>query len=316
MVIHEIFTKQKMMRRVLISLVPIYMLAIYLFGWRVILLLGIVTSAGVLTEYLILNYIAREKARVSEAVLVSCSLFVLTLPPYTPFWVAILGIVFGVFFAKGIFGGFGKNVFNPALVGRCFIYISFPSYLVSQWTQPFSGFPGGLVRFSGGADAITSATPLGQLSQGIIGEPSALLLGTHPGSLGETSALLIMLAAAYLIYTNTASYKIMVSSLLSFLASATVIYLFGATAINPVVSVLAGGFLFATVFMATDPITAPKKDNAKLVYGALIGFLVVIIRYFANFTEGAMFAILIANTFVPLIERQLNHTQTREKVAS
>ena len=302
----NLFMKQKIMTKVLISLSPILLFSLWLFGLRTLVLLAAVTITGILCEYGILRLINGDKAKVSEAVLVSCALFTLTLPPSTPIWVAMVGIAFGVVFGKCVFGGFGRNIFNPALVGRCLIYVSFPAHMTVSWSKPFTGFPGGLLRYDGGVDVMTAATPMLQLKN--TGSPTdylSLFLGNIAGSIGETSALLILVAAVYLIVTKTASWKIMASCLLSFTVLTAILYWTGVAKADPLFAVLAGGFLFATVFMTTDPISAPQNDIAKIIYGVLIGLLAVIIRSFSIFTEGIMFAILIANTFVPLIDRQV-----------
>lgn len=297
--IKSYYLHQKIMTRVLISLVPILLFSIYLFGLRIIPLLAVVTICGVFSEYAIMRLINQDKAKVSEAVLVSCMLYTLTLPPATPYWVAIIGIIFGVVFGKGIFGGFGRNIFNPALVGRCLIYVSFPAHLTVAWTRPFTGFPGGFIQYSPGPDAITTATPMIELaSEGTITSHLSLLWGNIAGSLGETSALLIIAAAIYLIITKTASWKIIVSCLASFTIFSTVMYLTGLIPADPLFSVMSGGFLFAIVFMATDPVSAPSQDKSKIIYGVLIGALAMVIRTYSLFTEGIMFAILIANVFV------------------
>lgn len=303
------------MRRALFSLVPILVLAVYLFGLRVLVLLAIVTVAGVVTEYLMLRYSNSGKlAKIPEAILVTCVLFTLTLPPTIPLWIAVIGIVLGVFFGKAVFGGFGRNIFNPALVGRCFIYICFPSYMTLAWMQPFQRLPGGFLRYTGGVDAVTSSTPMIAFnSTGEITPYVQLFLGNISGSIGETSALLLAVAAIYLICTKTASWKIMASCILSFLLLSTAFYLAGIGQ-PPMFALLSGGFLFGTVFMATDPITAPRNDPARIIYGVLIGLLTVIIRTFSLFTEGIMFAILIGNTFVPLIEMQVENFLIRKKV--
>jgi Na+-transporting NADH:ubiquinone oxidoreductase subunit B len=305
------------MHKVLISLIPIIIMAAYLFGLRILVLLGVVCLTGCLVEYGAMRLVNGKTAKVSEAALVSCFLFTLTLPPATPYWVAILGISFGLFFGKGVFGGFGRNVFNPALVGRCFIYISFPSYLTIRWTMPFDGFPGGLIRYDGGLDAIASATPMitQQAGTGTAGYLQ-LLMGNIAGSMGETSAILILLAAIYLIVTKTASWKIMLSCAGSFLLLNTVLYLAGIIQPDPLFSVLSGGFLFAAVFMATDPVSAPTQDMARIIYGILIGLIAVVIRQYSLFTEGIMFAILVANVFAPLIDRQVKQLAARKKVTA
>lgn len=310
----KLFLRQKLMTRVLVSLIPIYLLSIYLFGLRTLVLLAVVTIAGVLSEYGIMRLINGDAAKVSEAVFVSCALFTLTLPPATPFWVAAVGIAFGVAFGKCVFGGFGRNIFNPALVGRCLIYISFPHYLTVRWSIPFSDLPGGFARFSGGVDAITRATPLVDTS--VSYNPLALFLGTIPGSLGETSVLLILAAAVYLIITKTASWKIMLSCVVSFTLLNAILYATGVIQQDPLFLLMTGGFMFGTVFMTTDPISAPANNTAKIIYGVLIGLLTVVIRSFSIFTEGIMFAILIANSFVPLIDRQVKELVQRKQVST
>ncbi|MDD2375091.1 MAG: RnfABCDGE type electron transport complex subunit D [Eubacteriales bacterium] len=308
------FLKQKMMTRVLFSLLPILLLSIYFFGLRTLVLLSVVTITGILSEYGIMRLIDGDKAKVSEALLVTCLLFTLTLPPSVPYWVAAVGIAFGVVFGKCAFGGFGKNIFNPALVGRCLIYVSFPAHMTVAWAEPYSGFPGGLIRWSAGVDAMTSATPMIMFNkEGIMTDYLNLFFGNIAGSLGETSALLIIAAAVYLIMTKTASWKIIVSCAASFASLGSILYLTGVIETDPLFSILSGGFLFAAVFMATDPISAPKQETSKYIYGALIGVVAIIIRSFSLFTEGIMFAILIVNAFVPLIDRNIKIIKDRKK---
>ena len=308
------FLKQKIMTRVLISLLPVLLASVYLFGLRTLALLCVITITGIVSEYAIMRLIDGKKAKVSQALLVTCLLFTLTLPPSVPFWIAAVGIAFGVVFGKCVFGGFGRNIFNPALVGRCLIYVSFPAYMTVSWAQPFSSFPGGFIGWSGGVDAITSATPMILLNkEGIVTDNLHLFLGNISGSLGETSALLILAAAVYLIVTKTASWKIIVSCLASFAVFGSILYLTGIIKADPLFSILSGGFLFAAVFMATDPISAPKQETSKYIYGALIGIVAMVIRAFSIFTEGVMFAILIVNAFVPLIDRNIKVLNDRRK---
>ncbi len=314
MQIQKYFTKQKMMRTVLYSLVPIYLFAIYLFGWRVLLVLAAVTLAGCLGELWIMKMINKEKAKISEAVLVSSALFTLTLPPTIPIWIAVVGILFGVIIGKCVFGGFGQNIFNPALVARCFIYVCFPIPMTVTWANPFTGIPGGLLKWAPGVDMATTVTPMINMEMnGITTNPLNLLIGNIAGSMGETSAILIIIAGIYLIYTKTASWKIIASVLGSALVSSTVLYLLKQTPYSPVFSMLSGGLLFASVFMATDPISAPSRDKAKILFGVLIGTLAVILRTYSLFTEGIMFAILIGNSFAPLIDRNVKIWEAKQK---
>lgn len=300
----NLFTKQKMMRTVLLSLVPVTLAAVFLFGWRVIPLMAVAIAAACISEYVVMRTIQKEKTKISEAALVSAVLLTLTLPPDTPFWVAVIGIVFGIVFGKTVFGGFGRNIFNPALVGRCFIYIAFPAQMTMLWPQPFMSLPGGFAAWAPMAtDAISSVTPLIALGKGME-TPGVLnmLLGFVSGSLGETSAILIALCGVYLVYRKVASWQIMVSTVLSAFLLAAALYLTGVSTAGPVFTILSGGLMFGAVFMATDPISAPKAVHVQWVYGILIGAATVIIRVFGLFTEGMMFAILIANALTPLME--------------
>ncbi len=310
------FTKQKMMRTVLLSLIPIGLMAVYLFGWRPVLTGLVVTVAGIAAEYLVMRSIQKEKTKVSEAVLVSCVLFTLTLPPHTPVWVAVIGIVFGIVFGKAAFGGFGRNVFNPALVGRCFVYIAFPTQMTMQWAVPYGGFPGGFAHWlpKALADTATGATPILALERGGGVAPlDQLFLGTVSGSMGETSALLILLCGAFLLYKKVASWQIMLSTTVSGLALAAILYWTGVSVAPPLFSILAGGYLFGAVFMATDPVSAPKAKQVQWLYGTLIGLITVIIRTFSLFTEGMMFAILIVNALTPLMELQYKQRTAARK---
>lgn len=300
------FTKQKMMRTVITSLIPIIIASIYYFGWRALILLGVVTIAGLVTEWL---FEKKYNRKVSEAVFVSCILYTMTLPPATPFWIAAIGIIFGIFFAKEVFGGFGKNVFNPALVARAFVYVCFPTPLTIQWSRSATGFPGGFASYlTEPIEAISQATPMLIFREtGNLTSIKDLILGNVTGSLGETSAILIILAGIYLIYKKVASWQIMLAVLIGFTGSSGILYALGVSQIpNPIFGLLAGGLLFGAVFMATDPITAPKTKEAKWIYGILIGILTVIIRGYALFAGGMMFAILIANTFVPIMDEAIN----------
>ncbi len=305
-----------MMRKVLYALIPIIGAAVYFFGWRVILILATATLAGAAAEWV---FVKRSDKPISEAVFVSAILFGLTLPVRTPLLIVAIGMIFGVVFGKMVFGGFGRNVFNPALVGRAFIYVNFPAFLTGQWTKPFTSSLGGLTAFIGDyvpADALASATPmLLYRSAGQTTDVIKLLLGHISGSIGETSAIIIILAAIYLIYSKTASWEIMAAMIGGFLVANSAFYFGGAASVpNPLIGLLSGGILFAAVFMATDPISSPKTKEAKFIYGALIGIVTVVIRGFALFAGGVMFAVLIGNTFAPILDELVKYLKSKKKV--
>ncbi|MDO4778225.1 MAG: RnfABCDGE type electron transport complex subunit D [Tissierellia bacterium] len=316
----KLFQKQKMMRTVLIALAPIIIYSVYLYGWRALALVAFNMLVATIVEYLSETKIYKRK-KVTEAVLVTAVLFTLTLPPAIPFWISAVGISFGVFFGKMLFGGFGKNVFNPALVGRAFIYVNFPLHLTIYWNQAmngtklFNGLGGFTHWLTPMIDDVSSATPMMAFRN--LGESLnniQLLFGNIPGAVGETSKVLILLAAAYLIYKKVASWEIMLANVVGFTALTLIFNLMGVSSIpNPIEGMLMGGFLFGAVFMATDPISAPKTKIAKWLYGILIGCVVVIIRGFALFSGGMMFAVLIGNTFGPIIDYVANKVKQNKK---
>ena len=307
------FMKQKMMRTVIKSLIPLIVVGVYFYGWRTLLLLGIVTAFGLGTEWI---FAKKYNRKVSEAVFVSCILYTLTLPPTTPFWIAAIGIIFGIMFGKEVFGGFGRNIYNPALAARAFVYVCFPAPLTIQWSEVASGFPGGFSTYlTKGIDVVSSATPmLAFRATGDITSYLKVFLGNVSGSIGEASAILILLAAVYLIYKKVASWEIMSGVLIGFVGLSGVLKLMGNAQIpNLLFGILSGGLLFGAVFMATDPISAPKTKEGKWIYGILIGIVTVIIRGYALFAGGMMFAILIANTFVPILDEGVRYYKKSRK---
>lgn len=275
------------------SLIPIMIFSIYLYGLRSLLIHLVVFTAGIATEYLFMK--TRGK-KVSEAVLVTCALYALSMPPMVPLWIALIGIVFGILFGKCIFGGFGRNIFNPAIAGRLFVYISFPSFMTSAWKVPG--------RFGREAlDTVSTATPLETMRNGALPELKSLLLGVRSGSLGESAIILIVLAAVYLIYTKTASWRIILSSFSSFILLSIILFFAGVpSSFPPTEALLSGSVLFVIVFMATDPVSAPKKNQAQIIYGILIGSVTCLVRTFSLFPEGTSFGVLMGNTFASLMD--------------
>lgn len=239
----------------------------------------------------------------SEAFLVTSLLLPLTLPPTIPLWQVAVGVSFGVIFAKEVFGGVGKNFMNPALASRAFIYFAYPAQMTGDqvWTA---------------VDGLSSATPLGAMALASPSDPLGAIditwlqafIGTIPGSMGETSTLACLLAAALLLVTGIGSWRIMLSMLIGAVVTALCFQLWPAPA-NPLYAVpvhwhlVLGGFAFGLVFMATDPVSAAQTLTGQWFYGLLIGFLSILIRV-ANpaYPEGVMLAILMGNVFAPLID--------------
>lgn len=298
------FQKQLMMRKVLYALIPVYLFSIYLYGWRSLAIAAVVFPFGIFTEYL---FMRRDKKKVSEAVLVTCALYALSMPPRIPLWIAAVGIVFGVTFGKSVYGGFGRNVFNPAITGRLFVYITFPVMMTTRWMTP--GAFGTL-----GVDAVSGATPLELMRTGPVPPLTDLLFGFRSGSLGESAVILIALAGMYLLATKTANWKSMSATILSFLLLQTILYYTGVIATPPLQGLLAGSVLFVAVFMVTDPVSSPKKPLALFLYGIIVGVTIALIRDFSLFAEGTSFAILVGNTFASLLDELSDKIGNGKKV--
>jgi len=304
----DIFQKQAIMRRVLYSLAPIYLFSLYLYGRQVLALTVVVFAVGVGIEYIMER---RKGKKVSEAAYVTCALFTLALPPATPLWIAAVGIAFAIFIVKEAFGGFGRNVYNPAISGRVFVWISFAAVFDFSWVEHGTWGRVGEI----GVDRVTSATPMTLLSDGeSTPELMDLLVGTHGGSIGESSVILIVAAAIYLIATKTAQWRLIVSTFASAGILTAIFYHTGLTPHLPVVpSLLSGSLIFVSVYYATDPITAPNKKSAQWIYGLIIGGVSVVVRGFAGFPEGTSLGILVANTFSSLLDEIMPKANKKTK---
>jgi len=297
------FKKQKPNMAVTYALMPVALFGIYNFGWRAAAVLATSLIVAFATEAF---FTIRQGKPVTSAVLVTGMLFGLILPPSTPLWIVAVGAAFGVVFGKMVFGGFGNNPYNPAMTARCFVYISFPVAMTSHWHQASDFLPRGLDNWL--VDAMTGATPLVAGAQGQPVDYWRALLGFTGGSIGETSFVLVALTGGYILYKKYANWRIVVSTTLFAVGLQTILWLtnnFGLTehqAVNPLYMVLTGGFSLGVFYMATDPVSSASTDTGRWIYGAIIGIATVVIRSFGNFAEGFMFAILLGNTFAPIID--------------
>jgi Na+-transporting NADH:ubiquinone oxidoreductase subunit B len=308
------FQLQKPMLRVSYALCPLVLGAVYLFGWRSFVLVVSVFLSGVVTEALF-NF--RQGKPVTSAVFVTALIFSLSLPPTIPFWMAAVGIVFGVAVGKMAFGGFGQNVFNPAMVGRCFVYITFPIEMTNRWAEPFWGGSGGFGHWSSPSDAITRSTPLMALRDGQTLPFQDLFLGNTAGSIGEMSALLILIGGAYILYKKAAPWRLALSCFLGGIFVSWILHGTGYGSVpSPLHTVLAGSFLFGTVFVVTEPISGAKTKPGQWIYGFMVGGLTVALRGFSNFSEGIMFSVLIMNAFVPLLDQGVRRLPELKRVVS
>lgn len=249
---------------------------------------------------------------INEGFLVTGMLFPLTLPPTIPLWQVAVGISFGVVLGKEVFGGTGKNFLNPALTGRAFLYFAYPAEITGDaiWVA---------------ADGFTQATPLGAVAADGMSAVGVTwmqaFVGSLPGSLGETSALACLIGAFVLIATGVGSWRIIVSMILSTIVFAELLHIIGSDT-NPMFQMdaswhlVVGGFAFGCVFMATDPVSASMTETGRWFYGALIGFMTVLIRVInPAFPEGVMLAILFGNVFAPVIDHVVLQANIKRRLA-
>jgi len=303
---------KRYMTAVILAVMPCIAAGIYFFGWRVAGMIVVTYVTGLLIE---LAFAMARKEEINEGFFVTGLLYPLILPPNLPFWAVAVGIAFGVLVGKELFGGVGRNVFNPALVARCFLLISYPAGMASGWAIPASGIPGGFAKWS--IDAVSKATPLGAAKGGTYADWWNLLFGNASangisgGCAGEVCSVLIILGGLFLIMTGVANWRTIVSMLGSFAIMVGVMAwtspaTFGRAGWNPLEIVgwqlLAGGLLFGAVYMATDPVTSPVSNIGKWFYGITIGVSTFLIRYLTGYVEGVMFAILLGNIAAPLYD--------------
>ncbi len=299
-------TTSRIMWSVSASLLPAMVMSAYFFGPRALFTVGLCIAASVLSEYLFQTALKKKITVNDGSAFLTGLLLGMNLPPSVPFYIPVIGSFVAVIITKQIFGGLGFNIFNPALIGRAFLLISFPR-LMTIWTEPSAAFIA--------LDARTTATPLGILKEEgqarlieLFGDKlhlyAQLLIGHRAGSLGETSAIALLIGAAFLLYRGYITWHIP----LSFLGtSALIAWVFGAQgalfAGDPVLHLLSGGMILGAFFMATDYVTSPSVKNGQIIFGIGCGFLTMLIRLKGGFPEGVMFAILIMNCFAPLIDR-------------
>lgn len=309
--LHDQDTTPWIMYQVVWALIPVIGAAYYFFGLSAILLCAVTVASCFLAEWIFTATTPRYKAIKDGSALITGLLLALCLPPGFPLWMAFLGGFASIVIGKIIWGGLGQNVFNPALVGRAFLQAAFPT-AITTWSSPDGNFfaARGMnlsLPFLHGEniDAVTSATPLAAMKfQHEPTELIRLMIGNTGGSLGETSGLIILLAGIYLAYRKIFNWHIPVSVLAATALLSGVLYVVDpAIYPSPLQMVFSGGLLLGAVFMATDPVTSPFTIKGIWIFGAGIGFLVVLIRIFGGLPEGVMYAILLMNAVTPMINR-------------
>ncbi|MBO7417659.1 MAG: RnfABCDGE type electron transport complex subunit D [Bacteroidaceae bacterium] len=296
---------QKNMYGVLIALIPAFLVSLLAFGIGALVVTAVSVAACIFFEWAISKYILkRERLTITDgSAIITGVLLAFNLPSNLPIWIIILGALFAIGVGKMSFGGLGCNPFNPALAGRIFLLISFPVQMTS-W--PVAG------QLTSYVDATTAATPLSLMKQAVTGNPAALgdlpdalgmLLGNNiGGSLGEVSALALLLGGAYMLWKKIITWHIPVSILVTGCVFAGIMYLIDPTIYpSPEYHLLSGGLMLGAIFMATDYVTSPMSHRGQLIYGVCIGLITMVIRLWGSYPEGMSFAIFIMNAFVPLI---------------
>ena len=305
--LHTKTSTKSLMRDVVIALLPAVVVSVLFYGWSAMLVLSTSVASCLLVELFITRFLLKKPSTIADcSALVTGILLALNLPTTTPWWVVFIGAVVAIGVAKMTFGGLGQNIFNPALVGRVFLLISFPTYL-TDWTRP-QGFIGGNL------DALTGATPLGVAKEGGVAAVSSLdycdmLFYNIGGSAGEISAIAILIGFAYLLVRKVIKPYITLSILVTVAVFSDIFWLIDPTQYtDPVFNLLTGGLLLGSVFMATDYVTSPMSKMGGIIFGIGIGVITMLIRYFGAYPEGVSFAILIMNSVVPLINKKF-HTK-------
>lgn len=279
---------QALMFTVVASLIPECVYGVVIFGIPALITILASVASSVLFEFLF-NLLAKKKQTVSDgSAIITGILLALVLPPTIPVWQTVLGAAFGIIVAKSLFGGLGSNVWNPALTGRAFLFVSFPVAMGSAWMTPLP-------------DAVSTATILPAIKSGAFTPSREIYLqyffGNRAGCIGETSILLILISFVFLLATRTIDWRA------PFAMVATTVILTWISGGDILMALLSGGLIFGATFMVTDYVTAPVTKPGRLIYGAGCGLITFLIRKFGGYPEGVMFSILIMDSLAPFLNK-------------
>jgi electron transport complex protein RnfD len=295
------------MQDVAIALIPASIFGVYNFGIKALLMILVCIGFSVLTEYVYEKFMKKPITIGDFSAFVTGLLLALNMPVTAPLWMGALGSVFAILFVKMLFGGLGQNFMNPALAARCFLLISFAgqmsNYQINAVSSESTGFLYYLKNGAIAIDGVTSATPLGIIKDGGSVDLLQMLIGNIGGTIGETSALAILIGAIYLLAKKIISFRIPITYLASF---SVFVLIFGGKGFDLnylLTHLLGGGLMLGAFFMATDYVTSPITIKGQLVFGVSLGLLTGIFRIFGASTEGVSYAIIFCNMLVPLIEK-------------
>jgi len=296
----------RIMWAVNLSLLPALIAAFYYFGPRALFVTSLCIGTAVLSEYIFQKALKKKVTINDGSAFLTGLLLGMNLPPHIPFYIPIIGSLVAIVIAKQLFGGLGYNIFNPALIGRAFLLVTWPRAM-TVWKAPTAAFLA--------LDAKTTATPLGILKEEGMGKLIEefgtkgnlylnLLVGNRAGSLGETSVILLLIGAAFLLYKKYITWHIPIS----YLATVGVLaWVFGGEGGlfrgDPLIHLLSGGLILGAFFMATDYVTCPSLRKGQIIFGIGCGAITMLIRLKGGYPEGVMFSILLMNCFAPLIDR-------------
>jgi len=305
---------------VIIAMLPAFLVSVWMFGIGALFVTLLAILSAMFFEYVITKYLLKREPDILDgSAIVTGMLLAFNVPSNLPWWIIMIGSFIAIGIGKMSFGGLGNNPFNPALVGRVFLLISFPVQMTS-WPTPVAN------RFAF-ADMVTGATPLAIIKEGLkngenlstlmaqVPDYLSFLLGTQGGSLGEISALAMIIGFGYMIWKKIITWHIPVSVMGTLFVFTGILWLISPDKYaDPVFHVLTGGALLGAVFMATDYVTSPMTIRGMIIFGVGIGFITAIIRLWGAYPEGMSFAILIMNAFVPLINKYIKPVRFGEEV--
>ncbi|MGI6047502.1 MAG: RnfABCDGE type electron transport complex subunit D [Petrimonas sp.] len=293
--VHSGDSIEKNMYGVLIALIPAFLVAVYVFRLDALIITALSVLFCMGFEYLIAKYIMKKTPTIFDgSAIITGVLLAFNVPSNLPIWILAIGALFAIGVVKMSFGGLGNNIFNPAIAGRIFLLISFPAQMTT-WPTPNVGAT---------TDAITSATVLSHLKFSPEALPAIkdMFFGFEGGSIGEMSALALLIGLIYMLWKKIISWHIPITVIASVAVFTGILYLFNPTPIyNPLIHLFSGGLMLGAVFMATDYVTSPMTKSGMLIYGVSIGLITVAIRLWGAYPEGVSFAILLMNAFTPLI---------------
>ncbi len=313
-------TTSKLMYGVVISLVPAFAVTLYVFGIGALIVTAVSIISCVLAEALIQRFILKSEVTIRDgSAIVTGLLLAFNVPANLPWWMVVLGALFAIGIAKMTYGGLGNNLFNPALAGRVFLLISFPVQMTS-WPLPIAS----RLQY---LDASTGATPLGIVKEAVrngemvpdimqqVPDHMQLFMGQMGGSLGEVSALALLLGFGWMLYRKIITWHIPVFVIISIAAFTGILWLVDPLKnASPLFHILTGGVMLGAIYMATDLVTSPMTRTGMIIYAIGIGIITVVIRVFGAYPEGVSFAILIMNAVVPLINRYIKPKRFGEEV--